>query len=87
MNLQVVGVIYDNTMHCNACASKRWSYRLDTQMINERVVDRLLAMNEGIKDYEGNPPQSIYSAAPLMCVDKDFNPIYVRCVDCGAVIK
>jgi hypothetical protein len=56
-------------------------------MINERVVDRLLAMNDGVKDYEGNPPQSIYSAAPLMCVDKDFNPIYVRCVDCGAVIK
>jgi hypothetical protein len=56
-------------------------------MINQSVVDRLLAMNEGVKDYEGNPPQPLYSSSPLMCVDKEFRPIYIRCVDCGSVLK
>jgi len=60
---------------------------MNTKLINESVVERLLEMNDGPKDYEGNAPQPIYSAAPLMCVDKEFRPIYVRCVDCGAVIK
>lgn len=87
MNSQVVGVIYDGTVHCNKCSSKRWSFTVDTRLINSRVVDRLLEMNDGIKDYEGNPPQQIYSSSPLMCVDKDFKPVYVRCVDCGNVIK
>lgn len=87
MNTQVVGTIYEGTVHCNACSSKKWSYRLDTKMINQNVVDRLLAMNEGVKDYEGNPPQPLYSSSPLMCVDKEFRPIYVRCVDCGSVLK
>jgi len=87
MNQQVVGVIYDATVHCNQCASKRWSYRMNTKLINSPVVSRLLEMNDGLKDYDGNSPQPIYSAAPLMCVDKDFKAIYIRCVDCGAVIK
>jgi hypothetical protein len=60
---------------------------MNTKLINESVVNQLLAMNEGVKDYDGNPPQPIYSTSPLMCVDKEFRPIYVRCVDCGAVLK
>jgi hypothetical protein len=87
LNSQVVGVIYDGTVHCSKCSSKRWSFTVDTRLINSRVVDRLLEMNDGVKDYEGNPPQPIYSSSPLMCVDKEFKPIYVRCIDCGNVIK
>jgi hypothetical protein len=87
MGMHTVGVIYEGTVHCNSCASKKWSYKMNTKLINESVVERLLSMNSGVQDYDGNPPQPIYSVSPLMCVDKEFRPIYIRCVDCGAVLK
>lgn len=87
MSVRSVGFIYESTLHCNSCASKKWSYRMNTRKVDESVVERLLAMNEGLKDYDGNAPQEVYSSGPLMAVDKDFRQIYVRCVDCGVVLK